>query len=382
MTQLRERFLDSVAWRCLGFIAICKVVYIGVLAAILYAAPELDTWQFSNNMARWPEQGEATFSTHWSTWDAPHYLKLAREGYQTGQPRCAFYPLWPGLLALALKASPDWPVTAAMLLANAVSTAGAWLFFLFVRRQAGIATAKWALVCLLLYPGSLFFQFPYSEGLFLVGLMGLLLAVEEESVWLAALCASLLPLSRASGQFVVLPLLWMAWRRRNSTTLVALAGLVLGVIAYYGLMEMLTGNALEGVQSQHFWRQNRGLSGKLWLRPLESLAVLPIVTDWHGYTGSLLDRLLFLGCCLTAAILWRRDREQFVWVLALGILPALFNSFVSMSRFGSLMWPCWLLLGRWASANHGTRRVSAIFGAMAVGHWWLVWNHVNFRWAG
>jgi hypothetical protein len=194
-------------------------------------------------------------------------------------------------------------------------------------------------------------------------------------------CAGLLPLSRASGQFLLLPLAYLVWRRRDALSVMAVGALLLGVVAYYGFMWASTGNAFEGVQAQKHWIQNNGLSGKLWLRPWESLAVLPNITTWHNYIGSALDRGWFLLSLLVLWPIWKRSREAFWWMVALAILPALFNSFVSLTRFIGMAWPLFAYGGVWLAKDRSWRGDVVLVVCLGL-HLWLAWRQVNFVWAG
>ena len=362
-------------------IVLFKVFYLGLLLIALKVSPDLDQWAYENNLGRWPLTGQPTLATHWTTWDAAHYLQVAEQGYAKGQPRCAFYPLWPALIAVIHQVGVPTAL-AGVLLSNVFSGVAAWLFFLYAERKSGTLAASLALTLLLLFPGSLFFQFPYTESLFLLLLMGLVLSLEGGNTVGLILCAFLLPLTRPSGQFLVVPLAYLVWTQRSRQSVTALVALLVGIGSYYGFMGLMTGNPLEGVQAQHFWRQNRALSGSLLLRPLESIQAFFNVTTWHGYTGSLLDRLIFLGFCAGLPWLWRRNKEWFWWAVALGLAPALFNSFVSFLRFASVVWPLFILLGERLVRLKQPWLLAAVFFPAVTLHLWLLWEHVNFRWAG
>ena len=362
-------------------IVLFKIFYLGLLLLALKVSPDLDEWAYENNLGRWPVTGEPTLATYWATWDAAHYLQLAEQGYEKGRPRCAFYPLWPALIA-AIHQLGIPTALVGVLLSNVFSGLAAWLFFLFAERKTGTLAASMALTLLLVFPGSLFFQFPYTESLFLFLLMGLVLSLENENNVGVVLCALLLPLTRPSGQFLLLPLTFIVWTRRSRLSVTALLALLAGIGGYYGFMWLMTGNALEGVQAQHFWRQNRALSGSLLMRPVESVQAFFNVTAWHGYTGSLLDRLMFLAFCAGLPWLWRRNKEWFWWAVALGLAPGLFNSFVSFIRFAGVIWPLVILSGEWLSQTKRPLLPGVVFFVAAMLHLWLLWEHVNFRWAG
>src|SRR5437667_2738982 len=159
------------------------------------------------------------------------------------------------------------------------------MFYQVVAGRFGKTVALWALVLLVVFPGSLFFQFIYSEPLFFLLVMALWLGLERERYDWACTAACLLPLSRPVGIFCVLPIAWhllnkkplrsFGWLQRwisrqpefgeavrKEDVTVAwshwryyglLAAPLLGWAVYFGLMWTWTGNPLEGIQAQRFW---------------------------------------------------------------------------------------------------------------------------------
>src|SRR5438552_3074900 len=97
---------------------------------------------------------------------------------------------------------------AGTVLANVFSLAAWIMFYQVVAGRFGKTVALWALVLLVVFPGSLFFQFIYSEPLFFLLVMALWLGLERERYDWACTAACLLPLSRPVGIFCVLPIAW------------------------------------------------------------------------------------------------------------------------------------------------------------------------------
>lgn len=103
---------------------------------------------------------------HYPTWDAEHYLYLAEFGYDKDVRSCAFFPLWPlAIRGGAILAGGSY-VIAGMVLANLFSVAGGCLFYRILWRRYGSEVAWCSLCFLMLFPGSVFYQFIYSESLF------------------------------------------------------------------------------------------------------------------------------------------------------------------------------------------------------------------------
>ena len=187
----------------------------------------LDMWQFRQVNARWPREGGPVFASHFATWDAAHYLYLSEVGYHPNVPSCAFYPLWPLLVRWSSPVFAGSHVIAGLVLSNLLSLAAWLVFYRLVARRWGKPAADWALVFLVAFPGSLFFQFNYTESLFLLLVLVLWWGLEERRYGWAWLAAGLLPLARGIGVFAGLPIAWHAlepawpwlrswWRERGS----------------------------------------------------------------------------------------------------------------------------------------------------------------------
>ncbi|MGA4643084.1 hypothetical protein ACPDIX_01185 [Limisphaera sp. 4302-co] len=183
-----------------------------IWAAIGCLAP-LQQETFAGAHARWMSGDEPTLATRVAAWDAAHYLKLARVGYESGDLSCAFYPLWPIVLRPFLALPGDGPVWAAWILANALSAAGLFSVYELWRRRFGPAVARDAWLLLLFYPGALFFSVPYSEPLFFALIMLFFWGCETDRWRWVAFSAFLLPLARPIGILVLLPLVWVLWER-------------------------------------------------------------------------------------------------------------------------------------------------------------------------
>jgi len=97
---------------------------------------------------------------------------LSQGGYAAGDRACAFYPLWPLAIRAATPLAGGDPLVAGLVLSNGASLAAWAMFYTAVGRRWGPAAAGWALALLVSFPGALFFQFPYTESLFLLGVVG------------------------------------------------------------------------------------------------------------------------------------------------------------------------------------------------------------------
>lgn len=408
-------YLELKDWqKVLGWLVAGKVVYFVVLMGALALWPDFDqaicasirdNW-FPPAEGRWLAGVQTGFARHFTTWDAAHYLVLGESGYFKGLRSCAFYPLWPMMIRLGSQATGASPLMVGMVLANILSLAGWTLFWSLSRHRFGTMAATWALVFLVVFPGSVFYQFVYTEPLFLLLLMGLWWGLETRHLRLAGLTALLLPMTRAVGVFALLPILWHAlmharngaldrcgWLRAErervrlrggmTVTGTEIAGLVaapfLGWAVYFGLMTVWTGNPFEGFDAQTHWRAH---SIANLFNPLKFVLGFLDATTWHEFRGSLLDRcgFLMLVCCLP--VLWRLGKDLVIWTCVLGVVPAMSGTFISFIRFESVVFPVFIALGARAAGSDWRRVWGLLASGMALVHLALLWRFVNHGWAG
>jgi len=354
--------------------------------------------------ADWPANARGRWERHFATWDAEHYLYLSARGYVQEAPSRAFYPLWPLLIRAAGELTGVSPVVAGLWLANLCSLGAWWLFHRLTARRWGEAVADKATALLVIFPGSLFYQFIYSEALFFLLVMILWWGLEHRRWSMAWAAAFLAPCTRAVGVFGLIPLAWQwlvtrpwrwlsrwGWVREEQARLGIpaqrehrwlwglLAAPVLGWTAYLGWMWAWAGHPLAGIEAQRYWGVHA--IRNLWDLP-RFLEGLVAVTEWHAFQGSLLDRLGFVLLWYTLPVQWRMGKDLLGWTLMLGVVPALSGTFVSYIRFESCAFPMFVALGGFFGRLKA-RWPFWLFAALSLAvHAQLLHRFLNYRWAG
>jgi hypothetical protein len=386
-------------------LVVYKIAYLVLIGVFIRFAPD---WEEAA-MSRYLSPAEAVgFAGHWRTWDADHYLRLSRSGYAKGAVSCAFYPLWPLTIRAASGASGLDPLVCAMVLTNCFSLAAWTLFYHTAARRWGSRTALTALTLLIIFPGSLFYQFVYSESEFFLLAMLLWRRLEFSSYRLAWAAAFLLPLARGAGLFAVLPIFahWLANggfaagspfrpavrpideagpqkadgdRRRPWRPFLLMAAPPLGFSLYAGLMWFWTGNPFEGFAAQQYWGVHS--IGNLWNAPKFVLGFFHPIT-LAGFNGSLLDRVSFLLLIVVWPVIRRLGAKMTARVWMLAVLPAMSGTFVSFTRYESTAFPVFLGMAVFFQEKKSWKPVFAGCALMLWLHDVLVWRFVNYRWAG
>jgi hypothetical protein len=409
----------SMNGRCLaGWLVLFKMAYFVFLSAALILWPTFEGDNIIHSSRQnWTSDGCLTFGSHFVAWDAGNYLFLSEEGYKHGFKECAFYPLYPLLIRSVSTITRVNDVLIGMILANLFSLLAFALFFKMAARRYGEATAALALVLLLAFPGSIFFQFIYTESLFFLLLMVFCVALEREHRMLALASAFLLPLTRAVGIFCIFPLLWLMFFRSPPFWWVNLAGRqgwfgrlarfvgphcsdsaalkcpswrgarafclvlapLLGWAAYFLLMWKWTGNTLEGIEAQ---KQFGVQSIYNLFDPVQFVTQLFNATEWHAFTGSVLDRCVFILLLCSLPLIWKLDKSWCIWAFFLGIVPAASGGFTSFTRFACVVFPLFIALGVWLSKPEMRWLRWVLLTIFVTLHLILVWRFVNYRWAG
>lgn len=137
-------------------------------------------------------------------WDAYWYLDIARDGYYLrgdDQANVVFFPLYPLLVRLAGHAVGGDLVLAGWLVSSLCLTLAAFVFVSLTREFHPAIDPVLPLVFLLAHPAAFFLNAVYSESLFLLLTLSMLLAARRGRFWLAGLFAALASATRVAGLF-------------------------------------------------------------------------------------------------------------------------------------------------------------------------------------
>jgi hypothetical protein len=323
----------------------------------------------------------ATLSARLSGWDVNHYLTLSKVGYQKDSPSCAFYPLWPAIIHLATFMTFGHALLASLVLANALSLVAFWLFYRLVEQNYGPVLARDALILMVAFPGALFFSIPYTESLFLVLVLIFFHGLRSERYLVSCVAVFLMPLAKAVGVFVVLPLAWHLYERRKHwkhglMLLVPLAGYA----TYFGIMRASTGNPFEGFDAQRSYPNSPSIRNIFDLAGFTTAFLN--VNSLDGMMDSALDRGFFIMLLILLPLIFRLNKTWFFYVLAAGVVPAASSWFMSYRRYIMICFPVFIILAQ------GLQRLKSrwlfwYYVLMLVAlQIWAVIHFANGAWAG
>jgi hypothetical protein len=347
------------------------VLLVGFLAVILIGFPPeaANRWKiYSNDLLDLPAR-----------WDTGWYLTIANEGYQyfpnagsDYQQNIAFFPAFPmsmRYLSVVLGRQTLWTGVAISLVSFYLALA----YFLRLARDLLKDEEKsvTAVTLLASYPFAVFFSAAYTEGLFLLTLMGAVYHFHKSQLLPAALWGFVCGLTRPNGSLLSIVLALMAvapmwdavrWRpilppppgwgaiiRR----LLAAGSPGFGMLAFSAFIYQLTGNPF-------MWTIQNVAWGRVY-RSLDSL-----VSDRIGFIASnglysyastqTIDFFYALAVLLALAAVWpvyRRFGLPFAVFILITILPPMSaGGMLSMGRVTSVLFPVFLWMGAAVPVRH------------------------------
>lgn len=289
-------------------------------------------------------------------WDCEWYVHTIRDWYDP-EPRFratndlanwAFFPLFP-LLARAVRAVTEldafWSGTAVAVLCFAGFAAVSTRYRALTRPQA--RAVPW-IVTLIVYPFSLYFFMVYTESLYLLLTVLLLLSARSRDFTGACVATGLATASRPTG-VVAIPYLIVegAWRARGAfrrrlepaarlrilvDVAFPLALAPLGLACYMAYLYWLTGDALAFSHAQASFERTL-------INPLKMFYWSLLKDDWHSVLNPHASQSKAYAASFVIvaglACLWllRSGRFLEAWMLGAMVLLALPTSVDSMPRY-------------------------------------------------
>jgi Mannosyltransferase (PIG-V) len=349
------------------------VLAVGFLAVLLVGFPPeaANRWRiYSNDLLDLPAR-----------WDTGWYLGIATEGYRyfagaraDYQQNIAFFPAFPmatRYLSVVLGRQPLWTGVGISI----VSFYFALTYFLRLSRSLlkDEERATTAVALLAAYPFAVFFSAAYTEGLFLLTLIGAVYHFHKNQLLRAAFWGFLCGLSRPNGSLLSIVLAIMAvapmwdavrWRpilppppgwRAIVQRITAAGSPGYGMLAFSAFIYKLTGNPF-------MWTAQNAAWGRTY-RSLDS-----IVSDrvgfianngWYSYASTqTIDFFYLTSVLLALAAIWpvyRRFGLAFAMFIPITILPPMSaGGLLSMGRVTSILFPVFLWLGAAVPPRHRT----------------------------
>lgn len=289
-------------------------------------------------------------------WDTTWYLDVAHDGYPadvsqvgTHQTEFAFFPLLPGVMALASALGLN-PFLIAVLVSHAAFLVALVAFHALTRERMGVGRAAIATWALALFPPTFVASLAYTEGVVLMLVAVAAWAATRRSYALAGLACAAAAVARPTGAVAVVLVALIAardphegrWRRLAAAVLPA----VIALGGFLAWMQVARGSWTLPFDAQAAWDRGNLLTGLVTQLPDDLAAAWGYVTELHvtaAWTAVLRDLTFGALYALLLVRLWRSEgglRSPWVaYSLAALALPLLSGSTASLARFGVLAFP-------------------------------------------
>lgn len=382
----REAFLPYLATRLV-------LLLVGLLADF-YILPLLK----SN-----PILPSASLNTHfpdtlwlmWKRFDAGFYIGIAEHGYwpastlHTGS-NWIFHPLYPLLIypfGHLFGGSGAAFNIGAVLVSNAAALVAITYLYLLVRRDFGSRIASRTIIYLAVFPMSFYLSAAYSESVFLACAVACIYYARQHHWWAAGICGGLASLARIQGLALVVPVAWEYWqflsdrysplpemskmtlrekagvwlnsrlyglllaaqKLRNWFTLLAIALIPLGLVAFLIYSQVKTGDFLAPIHNyQVGWKRHFEFPLRLIAAALRHPQPLNPM-DWNFWLLNIIMIFVFLG--FTAWSFRRLPIIYALYTLVMVLLPLSTGSINSISRYYLIVFPAFMLLALWSNSE-------------------------------
>ena len=311
--------------------------------------------------------------------DAGWYASIAMFGYQwdgrfTKQANIAFFPALPALMqpvgqmigSRAPGVTREGEMLRILWAGVFISLASFFVALIYVSRLSrllvGPGAASGAPMLLAAYPFAVFFNVPYTEGLFLLAAVGAFYHFHREQWVAASLFGLLVGLSRPNGCFVSVPLAILGAQAIYSQWKSDPARAPLASFARPAAVRLLVA-AMPGIAMLAFTAYLRREIGVwfAWARMQEAwgrtLSTRPLAQGWEWLTteglmavtrGVPFDTLNTLAVLFVLAMFWsvlRRLGLAYATFVALNLFPPVFTGgALSMGRTTSTLFPVFIAL--------------------------------------
>jgi mannosyltransferase PIG-V len=344
------------------------------------------------------------FTDVWARWDSVWFLRIAEHGYDaTSGAASAFYPLYPGAVALLGRALFGHYVFAGILVSLAAALGSFLLLHRVAEERLGAEGARRAVLYLAVFPFALFLQAVYSESLYLFLTLAAFVLAERRRFLEAGAVTGLALLTRPTGVALLPALALLAWRERDRVrALASLAVAPLLFAAYPLYLWRAEGDPWAFLHAQRIWSRHlspAGPLGGIWdgLRAgWAGVEQLASGSHTHVYWTAVqdtdpiraatlnLENLAFLALFLALTVLaWRRFGAPYGVFAAVSLaiplsVPSERWPLLSLPRFGLTIFPLFLALaalGGRPRAHTAILAVSSLLLGVAIVQWSL-WQWV------
>jgi Gpi18-like mannosyltransferase len=265
-----------------------------------------------------------------ANWDAPIYLKIAKNGYVNSN-QTAFFPLYPFFIHL-INSFINSPLYSALAI-SWTSLVGAIFFYLkIIKRLFKVSNNQDALKAVLLfilYPTAIFLITPYTEALFSCLSLGAIYFALEKKYLTSSLLVLLATATHIDGIFVLILIALISFEQKLAKLKIFTGAFIgsLGLIAYMIFLYVNNHNPFEFISAQ---RTNGWLHSGYLHHIVSTFNVLDFIP------------LILLICSIV--YWWNRRKSFSIFSLFYLIIPFIGGQFEGFSRYSLMAFPVGFML--------------------------------------
>lgn len=301
--------------------------------------------------------------------DGVHYLTIALKGYEGTGLIQAFFPLYPLVLRVVSLGGVLNPVIFGTLISLCCLAAALMVLRkLLIQEKEVDSTILWTIIFILSSPTAFFWGMVYSESLFLLLSVLSFYWAKKERWWLAGLAGMGAAMTRITGVFIFLGLLWQYRQRQKQIQINSVSVFlpIVGLGIYMAYLYFTFGDALMffSVQSEFGGGRETGrliLLYQVFYRYLKMLMSIPL-QSW-AYYQVLLELISAIFAMVGLVISYLKIPRAYFWyALPAFVLPTLTGTFSSMPRYILVIFPIYWALAKISS--HRIRWIMVIAGIL------------------
>lgn len=274
----------------------------------------------------------------WMQWDGWHYARIAYHGYgNTDDPGVsAFFPLYP----LIVRAFSQLVGRTSLPEIQVMAVLVGWAIFLvsiywctkMFQSFLSEETARTAMLIFLFSPFAFFLSTAYTESLFMLEVAIVFVSLRKGNFWVASLAAGFATATRVTGLALVLPIVIVAWKNRESLLRIASYALISasGIVMFMVHTTIVRNDPIAFLNAQEGWGGYRERSWN-YIVPMVKTPVEWLLAD-VGNPVMFLNMALY-GLSALFLLLGLRVVPIEVTVFSLAVLAQTFLSVQSMGRY-------------------------------------------------
>jgi Gpi18-like mannosyltransferase len=322
-----------------------------VIVVNIFAVLALNRYNLSWDTAYpWIEPGRWHQVQEWNPiplhakWDSFWYISIAKNGYWFGGYRnysnVVFFPLYPFLIqAVSFYVGDDfvlagWIVSTIFLLLAII-----YLFKLVYEFHPG-SNPYSTIFSLLIFPTAFFLNAVYTESLFLFLSITTFYYALRKDFLLAGILGFLASLTRISGFFLFIPIIWEYFKnygfsRPFNFKLLSTLLIPAGTLSFFLVLYLKFGNFLLYLKLENSWGRSFELNKNHF-----SLLSHPAIINFS------IDALFLVFALASSIFILKRLRTSYgIYILISILIPLSTGTFMSIGRFTLVLFPIYILAG-------------------------------------